>query len=158
MSILKDLINSIGHFFENLFKTTQHAFNELPKEQQDAIISGVNLSQLIKDGYLKGETSLIGDVAEKLGVSTDVAKGLILHVLNSLGIEAIDIHGVNIQLGLDAFADRVQAIATDDGHNGLYESIAKFSASWLATGSLNWITLGLGVVEYAYQHFIKKVK
>jgi len=151
---LKNLIASIGHFFEHLFKTTQTAFNDLPKEQQDAIISGVNVSQIIKEGYSKGETAIVSEVAEKLSVSTDVAEQVILHVLNSIpGINVF-----SIQVGLNRLADHIQTGITDEGWNGLWETVAKAGASWLATGSLNWVTLGLGVVEFAFQHFIKGIK
>jgi hypothetical protein len=154
MSLLKNLIASIGHFFENLFKSTQTAFNELPKEQQDAIISGVNISQIIKEGYTKDETALVSEVAEKLSISTDVANGVILHVLNS-------IPGINvtaIQDGLDKLADSLQSGITDEGWNGLWETVAKAAASWLSTGSISWVTLGLGVVEFAFQLIVKGVK
>lgn len=151
---LKTLVASIGHFFENLFKTTKTAFNALPPDQQDAIIKGVNISQLIKNGYAKGETALVSDIATKLNISTDIANGVILHILNS-------IPGINvtvIQDGLNKLADNLQAGITDEGWNGLWEVAAKSAASWLSTGSLNWVTLGLGVVEFAVQHFIKGVR
>lgn len=151
---LKTLINSIGHFFENLFKTTEIAFNELPKEQQDAIVQGVNISQLLKEGYANGETALVNEVATKLDISTDVASGVILHVLNS-------IPGINvtvIQDGLNKLADHIQTGITDDGWNGLWETVAKAAASFMATGSISWVTLGLGVVEFALQHFIKGIQ
>lgn len=151
---LATLISSIGHFFANLFKTTQNAFNELPKEQQDAIVKGVNISQLLKDGYKSGEAAIISSVATKLNVSTDVATGVVLHVLNSIP----GINTTTIQAGLDKLADNIQTGITDDGWNGLWETVAKAGASFLATGSLNWVTLGLGVVEFAFQHFIKGVK
>lgn len=154
MTVLGNLIQSIGHFFENLFKTTQNAFNELPKEQQDAIVQGVNISQLIKDGYKAGETALVSEVATKLNISTDVATGVILHTLNSIP----GINTTTIQAGLDKLADNIQAGITDDGWNGLWETVAKAGASFLATGSISWVTLGLGVVEFAFQHFIKGVK
>lgn len=150
---LKALVALIGAFFETLFRTTQKAFNKLPKEQQDAIIQGVNLSQLIKENYDRGEAYLVKKVSLELKISEDVARGLILHVLNSVGINVTD-----IKIGLPAFVNRMQNTTTDDGHNSLFEAIAKIGASWLATGALNWVTLGLGVVEYAYQRYVKNIK
>lgn len=151
---LKSLIDSIGHFFGQLFRTTKTAFEQLPKEQQDAIISGINISAIIKGGYLKGETAIINEVAQKLNVSTEVAKEVVLHVLNSIpGINTAD-----VQSGLDKLADALQSGITDEGWNGLWEVAAKSAASWMATGKLNWVTLGLGVLEFAYQHFLKGVQ
>jgi hypothetical protein len=150
---LKTLIASIGHFFEKLFNTTRDSFNDLPKEQQEAIIQGVNVAEIIKLDYRQGAENLIHQIAAVTNVSDDVAKAVILHVLNSLGIDAIE-----VQDGLDKFAQRVENTITDDGYNGLWQSIAKFAASWLSTGSLNWITLSLGVVEFVYQKLFKGVK
>jgi len=152
MSALQNLINSIGHFFGALFRTTKTAFEQLPEDQQANIIKGVNLSQLIKEGYAKGEDLLIDEVSAKIGVPKDVAKGLILHVLQSLGIDCI-----SVQDGLNELSGRIERTITDDGWNGLWESVAKFAASWLSTGKLNWVTLGLGV-EFCYQRFLKGVE
>lgn len=151
---LKSLIDSIGHWFGALFRTTKTAYEQLPKEQQDAIISGINISAIIKTGYSKGETAIVSEVASKLNISTDVASAVILHVLNSIP----GINTTSIQAGLDKLADHIQSGITDDGWNGLWEVAAKSAASWMATGSLNWVTLGLGVLEFAYQHFLKGVK
>lgn len=150
---LKTLIQSIGHFFANLFNSTRDAFNDLPKEQQDAILKGVLVSEIIKTGYEAGEQAVIKYVAQKCEVSEDVSKSVILHVLHSLGINVS-----NIQEGLDGLAGRIENTITDDGWNGLWESVAKFAASWMSTGKLNWITLGLGVVEFAYQKIFKGVE
>lgn len=151
---LKSLIDSIGNWFGALFRTTKTAYEQLPKQQQDAIISGVNISQIIKQGYTKGETDLVAEVASKLGISTEVAETVILHVLNSIP----GINTASIQAGLDKLADALQNGITDEGWNGLWEVAAKSAASWMATGSLNWVTLGLGVVEFAFQHFLKGVQ
>ena len=150
---LSNLIKSIGHFFEKLFGSTRDAFNDLPKEQQDAIIKGVNLAEVIKNGYAKGADALITEVALATGISEDVAKAVILHVMHSLGIDV-----TTIQNGLDRLAGRIERTVTDDGWNGLWESVAKFGASWLSTGKLSWVTLGLGVIEFAYQKIFKGVE
>lgn len=150
---LKTLIQSIGDFFERLFNNTKDDFNELPPHQQEDIIKGVNISEIIKNGYKKGKVTLIQEISQVTGVSEEVADAVILHVLQSLGINVTE-----TQAGLDKLADRIENTVTDDGWNGLWDSAAKFAASWMSTGSLNWMTLGLGVVEFAYQHFIKKVE
>ena len=150
---LKTLIQSIGHFFEKLFGSTRDAFNELPKEQQDAIVSGVNVAEIIKEMYGIGEDNLIRAISQKLLVSESVSKAVIMHVLKSLGINTD-----TVQDGLDNLAGRVENTITDDGWNGLWESVAKFAASWMSTGKLNWVTLGLGVVEFAYQKIFKGVE
>lgn len=150
---LKSLIQAIGHFFEQLFSNTKADFNNLPKNQQDAIIQGVNVSQIIKDGYSKGKDYVIAQIAEKTGVSTDVATAVILAVGKDLGIDTGNVDDV-----LSHFADKIQAGITDNNWNALWQDVAQFAASWLATGKLNWVTLSLGVIEFAFQHFVKGVE
>lgn len=149
---LKNLIQAIGNFFEKLFGSTKDAFNELPKEQQEAVLDGVNISELIKQGYAKGEAALLKEIATRLNIEPDTAYQVTLHVLQSLGINVS-----NVQDGLNQLSNRIENTLTDDGWNGLWESVAKFAASWMSTGKLNWITLGLGVVEFAYQKIFKGV-
>ncbi len=113
----------------------------------------MNVGQIIKQGYSKGAEEIISEIATALNVSQEIATGVILHVLQSLGINVTE-----VQAGLDALADRIQNTITDDGWNGLWESVAKFAASWLSTGALKWVTLGLGVIEFAYQKLFKGVE
>lgn len=150
---LKTLINSIGHFFSGLFKSTQKAYNELPEDQQQAILNGVNIAEIIKQGYKEGEEYLVAVIAAKANISTDIARGVIDHVLKSWGINE-----TSVQAGLDKLAQTIEKGLTNDGWNGLWETVAKSAASFLGTGRVNWVTLGLGVVEFAYQKFIKGVK
>lgn len=150
---LKTLINSIGHFFAGLFKSTQKAYNELPEDQQQAILNGVNIAEIIKQGYKEGEEYLVAVIAAKAGISTDIARGVLDHVLKSWGINE-----TSVQAGLDKLAEAIDNGLTNDGWNGLWETVAKSAASLLGTGRVNWVTLGLGVTEFAYQKFIKGVK
>jgi len=149
---LASIINSIGHFFANLFSHAKNSFNELPKEQQDALVQGVNISQTLKEVYKEGEDAAVTAIATKLGVSEDIARGVILHVGKDLGVDTGQIKDV-----LDHFADKVQAGITDSGWNALWQDVASFAAQFMSTGKLNWVTLSLGVVEFAFQKFVKGV-
>lgn len=150
-SWFKRLIDSIGEIISHLLHGAQNAFNNLPKEQQDAIISGVNVSEILKTSASQGEAAVVKLVADKIGMSTDVATGLILNIGKDLGIDANSVQDV-----LDHIADKAQSAVTDNSWNALWQDIAKFAASWLSTGSLNWVTLALGVIEFAFQKFVKK--
>lgn len=149
---LKTLINSIGHFFEGLFNHAKSVWNALPKEQQDAVIQGVNISQIIKEGYKDGEHAVVAAVSQKLGVSEDIAKGVILEVGRGFGVNTGKIQDI-----LDHIADTIGKGLSDPGYNQLWQSIAKFAATFLATGSLNWVTLSLGLIEIAFQKVFKNV-
>ncbi len=153
---LKTLINSIGHFFGTLFKNTVNDYHNLPQEQQSDIIDGINVSQVIKLLYKEGETAVVKEVASRLNVSDNVAMGVVDYALKSWGINE-----TTIQAGLDQLAAVIDKGITDDGWNALFKALADCAAMWLGKNSgsgLNWITLGLGVLEAAYQLIFKKVK
>lgn len=150
---LKSIIQAIGRFFEKLFNDTKDAFEELPKEQQDAIIQGVHVAEAIKEFYSKGEQFIVSLIALKANVSDDVARGAILAIGKDLGVDTGQVRDV-----LDKVANRVEEAVTDNAWNALWQDVAKFATIWLSTGKANWLTLGLGVIEFAYQRFIKGVK
>jgi hypothetical protein len=142
MSIFKSIFGTLWGLIKGLFESTQDAFNRLPKEQQDAILQGVQVSQIIKDSVGKAESDVIQLAADKLGISHDIATGLFAQLSADLKVDQV-VAGV---------ADKIEAGLTDLAHNALFENIAKFATSFLGAGQVSWITLALGVVEYAYQY------
>lgn len=144
------LIAAIGSFFAHLVTGAKNAFEELDPQQQQAIIQGVNVSQIIKEGYTKGADFVIGEVATKLNMPTDVAEQVILTALKDIHINV-----TSVQSGLDKLANAVQAGITDNNWNGIWQSVATSAAQWLATGKLDWVSLSMGLVEWAFQHFLK---
>ena len=150
---LGKLIAEIGEFFGSLFNGAKKAFNSLSHEQQQALINGVNVSQIIKEGYAKGEAYVVAEIAKVTGLSADVITPLILSIAKDAGINV-----TSVQAYLDAIANKVQAGITDNGWNNLFSDIASFAASWLSTGTLNWASLAIGLVEFAYQHFLAAKK
>lgn len=142
MSIFSSIFGGLWKLIKGLFESTQDEFNKLPKEQQDAILQGVQVSQIIKDGVGKAESEIIQLVSDKLGISHDIATGLFAQLSADLKVDQV-VSGV---------ADKIEAGLTDLAHNALFDNIAKFAASFLGAGQVNWLTLALGVIEYAYQY------
>lgn len=143
------LIAAIGGFFSHLLNGAKSAFEELPQEQQNDIVNGVNISQIIKDGYKEGEDYIVNAVAEQTKTDTSEAQALIRVALKDIGINKD-----SIQEGLDTIADMVDKGITDNDYNGLWRDIATSAAQWLSSGKLDWVSLGMGLVEWAFQHFI----
>lgn len=144
------LIASIGDFFAHLVTGAKNAFDELPKQQQDDIVNGVNISQILKEGYTDGKDAVLTAIETKLNIAPDVAEQLLLVALKDVNINEPD-----LQAGFDKLAERIQAGVTDNHWNDLWKTIAKSAAQWLSQGSLDWISLGMGLVEFALQHFFK---
>ena len=145
------LLQSIGGFFSGLFNSAKTAFNNLTPAEKDAIISGVNISQLIKDNYKLGEGAIVGLISTKTGLSAPVVSAAILSIGKDLGIDTGKIQDV-----LDHIANTVQKGLTDPAWNNLWQAIAKFGAMYLSNGRLDWVSLSMGLVEWAVQTFIVK--
>lgn len=146
MSVFSRLIASIGSFFAKLIHDTGDAFEKLPPDQQIAILNGTNLSQLLKDNFNRAEVYVIDLVAVKLDVSFDVAKAAILYVGKQLGVTEGSVQAV-----LDHVGGKVTSGIDDIAHNSFFKSIAEFASFFLGAGALNWVTISLGVIEYAYR-------
>lgn len=144
------LLAAIGGFFAHLVSGAKTAFSQLPKEQQDAIIQGVNISQILKDGYTKGVAFVLGEIEAKLNIPEDVATILLQSALKDIGIDEAD-----LQTGFNKLKDRIQAGVTDTHYNSLWQTIASSAAQWLSTGSLGWVSLAMGLLEWAFQRFVK---
>lgn len=147
------IIAAIGGFIAHLFTGAKNAFDELTPAQQQAIVQGVNISQILKDGYTKGVDFVLGEIETQLTIPQDVATQLLQTALKDIGINETD-----LQTGFNKLADKVQAGVTQTGWNSLWQTIASSAAQWLSTGSLNWVSLAMGLVEWVYQNMVKSKK
>lgn len=141
MSIFSDLFGGLWKLIKGLFESTATEFNKLPKEQQDAAFTSAQISQILKDNIGRGETYIKDVITSRLGLSADVVNGLFDSVAKDLNYDNL----------IDGLSNRISQGITDNAHNALFEDIAKFTALFLSAGTLNWITLALGMIEYAYQ-------
>jgi predicted regulator of amino acid metabolism with ACT domain len=123
----------------------------MPKADQDNVIAGVNIAQIIKENYTKGEDAVVSLIVDKTGIPKDVVEQGILTIAKDAGINT-----TSVQSYLDTIADKIQAGITDNHWNALWENVAKFAASFLSDGKLNWVTLGMGVIQFALQAIVKK--
>lgn len=147
------LIASIGGFFSTLLAGAKKGFNALSPVQQQALINGVNIAQIIKENYAKGEASVVSLISQKTGLPADAVSTAILAIAKDAGVNV-----TSVQAYLDTLANKIQSGITDNNWNSLFSDIAAFGASYLSTGSLNWVSLSLGLIEFAYQHFVAAKK
>lgn len=142
MSVFSRLFGAIWDAIKSLFESTKDAFNNLPADEQQAILNGTKVAQIIKDNITRGETYVIDVVAIQCGISIDDATDLFQTLAKDLKLDQV-VSGV---------AERIESGITDIAHSSLFQSIAQFAASYLSGGKVSWITLALGVIEYAYQY------
>lgn len=144
------LIAAIGGFFSHLVSGAKSAYDELPQEQKDQLEKGVNVSQLLKSGYSKGEAYIVHEVATSLKVDEQTATTITLVMLKDMGFNV-----TKVQDGLDQIADKIQAGITDNNYNDLWQLGSKSVAIYLSGGKLDWVSLSMGLIEWAVQHFLK---
>ena len=134
-----------------LFNNTKKDFNNLTPDQQKAAIDAAHISQIIKTGYTKGEQWVLGQITAITGLPSDVAEQTVLSIAKDAGVNT-----TSVQEYLNHIADKIQSGITDNHYNALFEDAAKFATTYLTQGKLDWLSLGLGLVVYAYQVFVKK--
>jgi hypothetical protein len=144
------LLAAIGGFIVAIFHSAGAAFNNLPPDQQKATIDGTNISQILKTGYKNGAEWVLDEITKVTGLPSDVAEQTVLHIAKENGVNT-----ASVQEYLDHIADKVQAGVTDNKWNAIWQDIAKFAAGYLTQGKLDWVTLSLGIIEYALQTFVK---
>ncbi|EHQ30013.1 hypothetical protein [Mucilaginibacter paludis] len=157
MSIISKVLSALAHLPSALFNvikslghSIQSQWDNLPKAEQDAVINGSKVGELLKQFYKDGEAVVLQKVTEATGLSPDIATAAILAVGKDLGINA-----TTVQQVLDHIGSKVDELLTDTGWNGLWSNIAKSLAGWLSTGSLDWVSLSMGLMEWAYRAFVK---
>lgn len=142
MSIFSTIFGGLWKLIKPLFESTENAFNDLPQEQQNAILNGAQVSQILKDNVGRGETYVKEVIKSRLNLSQDVVDGLFDQLSKDLNYTGL----------LDGIADKIGQGITDASHNALFDDIAKFASLFLGAGAVNWITLALGAVTYAYHY------
>lgn len=140
---VKTILEQFGHWVTSLFTTAEGHFNALPLNQQQAILNGSAIPQIIKTNLDAGETEITGLIIQKTGLQADT--------INSL------LQGLYKQFNVATLAE-YQALlksATGTFWATLLEGAAKFLAGVLSGGVVTWESLGLGLLTYAYNTFIK---
>lgn len=144
------LLASVGGFIVALFHSAGSAFNNLPPDQQKAAIDGSSISQILKTGYKNGATWILAEITKVTGLPSDVVEQTILSIAKDNGVNT-----TSVQDYLDHIADKTQGVITDNKWNAIWQDIAKFAANYLSQGKLDWVSLSLGIIEYAFQTFVK---
>lgn len=154
MSVLdffKHLPGDIFNLLKSLFKHTQSEWGKLSEADQQGLINGSKLADLLKQTVGEAEETVVRTVATSLGVSEDVAKGAILAVGKDLGIDTDKVSTVQ-----DDLAHKAQNAVTDNAWNSLWQLVAQSAAQWFTQGKFNWASLSMGILEFVYNTFVKK--
>lgn len=146
---LGKILAAIGGFVVSLFHNAGKSWGDLTPSQQQGAINGSQVSEIIKNLYASGETAVVSKITEVTGLPADVAEQTVLSIAKDAGVNT-----TSVQAYLDHIADTVQKGVTDNKWNSLWQGVAMFGANYLTQGKLDWVTLSLGIIEYAFKTFV----
>ena len=148
---LAHLPAAIADLVKSIFNHTKKEWENLSEADQQGLINGSKLADLLKQTIGEAEETVVRTVATSLGVSESVTTAAILAVGKDLGIDTGKISDVQNKL-----ADKAQEAVTDNQWNSLWQLVAQSAAQWFTSGKFNWASLSMGLLEFIYNEFVKK--
>jgi hypothetical protein len=139
MTIAGNILRAIGHAFASLFKSAETHFTP---EDQAAILNGSMIPQIIKQNLDLGELAIIQLITTRIGMPPTEVQALL--------------QGLYKQFNVATLSEYQNILKSSQGSvwMGILETSAKILAIALSNGKLTWESLGLGLLQYAYNSFI----
>lgn len=138
------IFSRFADWIASLFKHAEINFENLPADQQKAIIDGSIIPQVIKNNLDKGETAITGLIVQ----ATNLPPELINDALQTVYKEA------NVAT-LAEYQSLLTKAKNSSLWNGILDTAARVAGIFLSKGSLTWESLGLGLLQMAYEKFVK---
>lgn len=138
------LISILQSIFPFLFNAAKKQWNNLPKDQQEALLHGTGITQIIKDNLDKTETEVKGLIVVYTGrASTDV-NNILDNVFKEFNVFTL----AELQTLLKGAQNTLK-------WNGTLTTIASAISIFISGGKLTWEGLLIGLLQFAYKQFIK---
>jgi len=151
MSInLKSLLNFFSGLYHKLLGDLESDFNDLPKDEQDALIKGGQFGEIVKQNFRNGYHAVLADASHVLGLSEAQADELLVALGKKLGI--------NSQYGfatIDYLQSEFNKGLEDSSWDALWTTVSGQLQIILGGGKVNWVTVAIGLTEFVYQKFVK---
>lgn len=148
---LAHLPAAIANLVRSISNHTKKEWGNLSEADQQGLINGSKLADLLKQTIGEVEETVVRTVATSLGVSESVATAAILAVGKDLGINADKVWLVQNKL-----AEKAQEAVTDNAWNSLWQLVAQSAVQWFTQGKFNWQSLSMGILEFVYNSYVKK--
>ncbi len=151
MAFLSKFLKKIGLFFKGLFNAAKKAYENLPEEQQQALLQGSGVIALINDMYDDAPDLIISAIREKFpNLPLDTVMAGINEALKGFGIDA----GQTLVGAIEKLKEKLH-IGEGKTWAATSEMAAKFFAIVVAPKDMKYARIA-ALMEYVYQTFIKK--
>lgn len=148
MSFITNILNAILGLFRS---AAQKAWASLSKDLQNNALTASNLAQLIKTSADSAYLDFVALAVTKTGLTVAQINALLSSIGKDLSIQETLPENI-----FKSIQEKAKAIDTDNGWAALFQNIAKFAATYLSNGRLDWQSLSFGIIQVAYEKLFKK--
>lgn len=153
---MANIFKSLGLFFAGLYHAIlndlEHRFNQLPDEEQKALIEGGQFGQLIKSGLDDGVEAIEKKAADLLGWTPEQIQTAWQGLASKLGLPGTSDFGNNV---IDHLQSEVDSILEDSAWDALWTTVSGQLQIVLGGGKINWVIVASGFTEFVYVKFVK---
>jgi hypothetical protein len=130
-----------------LFSAAQKEYDKLNKESQTGLLHGLNIGQIIKENLDAAETDIVNIIVAKTGLDADEVGA----ALQEIG----DHYGITDGSIITYLQTELKAAQNVLKWKGILNTFANIAAIVLSGGSLTWEKLAMGLLQFAYEKFVK---
>ena len=149
---LKTIIEKVLPF---LFSEVTKVWDNLPSDQQQALINSGQIGQILKEELNNGSQAVLNAIEQKTGIPAATAEAGLLSLASQLGFKVSSV---------DEFISKLQAKInaglSDPDWDSLWQSVTGVGAAILTGGTTNIVTAGIGLLsalgKLIYDKYIKK--
>lgn len=144
---LKKILETIFPF---LFNALQKAWDKLSSTQQSAITNSGLIGQLLKNNLTILGTDLVALIASKTGLKEQEITDTLLALAKTFGLTTDSLNEA-----VSFLQGKLSNAASNEEWNGLLQIMLNAGGTFLSGGTLNWVSIAMGIGEWAYSNIIK---
>lgn len=143
------LVKILESILPFLFSALKRSWDNLTKDQQNAIINSGMIGQYLKNNLNALSGDLVAAIAKATGLPAATIESTLLALAVKFGYKSDD-----VDKAVTFLQDKLKNAASNEDWNGLLTIILNAGGTLLSGGSLDWVHLALGLGEFAYQKFV----
>lgn len=138
------LISILQSIFPFLFNAAKQQWKKLPKDQQQALLHGTGITQIIKDNLDKTETEVKYLIIVYTGLPSTDVNSILDNVFKEFNV-----------VTLGELQTLLKGAENTLNRNGILTTIASAISIFISGGKLTWEGLLIGLLQFAYKQFVK---
>ncbi|MDB5288590.1 MAG: hypothetical protein JWR05_3539 [Mucilaginibacter sp.] len=144
---LKTFLEKILPF---LFDALQRAWDQLSTVQQSAITNSGLIGQLLKNNLTILGTDLVTLIVSKTGLTEQEVTDALLALAKTFGLTTDSLNDA-----VSFLQGKLSSASSNEEWNGLLQIMLNAGGTFLSGGTLNWVSIAMGIGEWAYTNIIK---